>query len=73
VVKPLLIQGGVQLDAAVLFFALIGGLALFGAVGLIVALSPLRSSWRWSPDLRRRIAIRADGRAREAPAAGASH
>jgi len=36
VVKPLLIQGGVQLDAAVLFFALIGGLALFGAVGLIV-------------------------------------
>ena len=36
VVKPLLIKGGVQLDAAVLFFALIGGLALFGAVGLIV-------------------------------------
>jgi predicted PurR-regulated permease PerM len=36
VVKPLLIKNGVQLDAAVLFFALIGGLALFGAVGLIV-------------------------------------
>ena len=36
VVKPLLIKGGVQLDAAVLFFALIGGLALFGATGLIV-------------------------------------
>ena len=36
VVKPLLIKGGVHLDAAVLFFALIGGLALFGAVGLIV-------------------------------------
>jgi predicted PurR-regulated permease PerM len=36
VVKPLLIKGGVQIDAAVLFFALIGGLALFGAVGLIV-------------------------------------
>ena len=36
VVKPLLIKGGVNLDAAVLFFALIGGLALFGAVGLIV-------------------------------------
>ena len=36
VVKPLLIQGGVQLDAAVLFFALLGGLAFFGAVGLIV-------------------------------------
>jgi len=36
VVKPLLIKGGVQIDAAVLFFALIGGLALFGGVGLIV-------------------------------------
>jgi predicted PurR-regulated permease PerM len=36
VVKPLLIKGGVNLDAAVLFFALIGGLALFGAVGLVV-------------------------------------
>ena len=36
VVKPLLIKGGAQLDAAVLFFALIGGLALLGGVGLIV-------------------------------------
>jgi len=36
VVKPLLIKGGVQIDAAVLFFSLIGGLALFGAAGLIV-------------------------------------
>ncbi len=36
VVKPLLIKSGARLDAAVLFFALIGGLALFGAVGLIV-------------------------------------
>jgi len=36
VVKPLLIKGGVQINAAVLFFALIGGLAMFGAVGLIV-------------------------------------
>lgn len=36
VVKPLLIKGGVQIDAAILFFALIGGLSLFGAVGLIV-------------------------------------
>jgi len=36
VVKTAADQGGVQLDAAVLFFALIGGLALFGAVGLIV-------------------------------------
>jgi len=36
VVKPLLIKEGVHLDGAVLFFALIGGLALFGAVGLLV-------------------------------------
>jgi predicted PurR-regulated permease PerM len=37
VVKPLLIKSGMQhLDGAVLFFALIGGLALFGAVGLLV-------------------------------------
>ena len=36
VVKPLLIKEGVRLDGAVLFFALIGGLALFGAVGLLV-------------------------------------
>jgi predicted PurR-regulated permease PerM len=36
VVKPLLIKGGVQISAAVLFFALIGGLASFGPVGLIV-------------------------------------
>lgn len=36
VVKPLLMKGGMHLDAAVLFFALIGGLAVFGAVGLIV-------------------------------------
>jgi predicted PurR-regulated permease PerM len=37
VLRPLLIKGGgVQLDAAVLFFALVGGLAMFGAVGVIV-------------------------------------
>ncbi len=36
VVKPLLMKGGMHLDAAVLFFALIGGLALFGAIGLLV-------------------------------------
>ena len=36
VVKPLLIKEGLRLDGAVLFFALIGGLALFGAVGLLV-------------------------------------
>jgi len=36
VVKPLLIKGGMQINAAVLFFALIGGLGMFGAIGLIV-------------------------------------
>jgi len=36
VVKPLLIKGGIHINAAVLFFALIGGLAMFGPVGLIV-------------------------------------
>jgi predicted PurR-regulated permease PerM len=34
--KPLLIKEGLRLNGAVLFFALIGGLALFGAVGLLV-------------------------------------
>ena len=36
VVEPLLIKGGVHINAAVLFFALIGELAMFGAAGLIV-------------------------------------
>ena len=35
VVKPYLIRGGVQLHGAVVFFALIGGLAHFGPVGLL--------------------------------------
>jgi predicted PurR-regulated permease PerM len=35
VVKPLLIKGGVEMHGAVVFFALLGGLAAFGAVGLI--------------------------------------
>jgi predicted PurR-regulated permease PerM len=37
VVKPLLIRGGrVQLNGGVVFFSLIGGLAAFGAVGLLL-------------------------------------
>ncbi len=36
VVKPLLIRGGVQMHGAVVFFALLGGLAAFGAIGLLV-------------------------------------
>ena len=35
VVKPLFIKGGVEMHGAVVFFALIGGLAAFGAVGLV--------------------------------------
>jgi predicted PurR-regulated permease PerM len=36
VVKPLLIKAGMEMRSAVVFFALIGGLASFGAVGLII-------------------------------------
>ncbi|HTE53204.1 MAG TPA: AI-2E family transporter [Kofleriaceae bacterium] len=35
-VKPLLIRRGMELHGAVVFFALIGGLAAFGAIGLVV-------------------------------------
>ena len=35
VVKPLLIKGGVEMHGAVVLFALLGGLAAFGPVGLI--------------------------------------
>lgn len=35
-VKPLLIRAGMQMNGAVVFFALIGGLAAFGGVGLLL-------------------------------------
>jgi predicted PurR-regulated permease PerM len=35
VVKPFLIRGGIELHGAVVFFALLGGLAYFGPVGLV--------------------------------------
>jgi predicted PurR-regulated permease PerM len=35
VVKPFLIRGGLEMHGAVVFFALLGGLAYFGAVGLL--------------------------------------
>ena len=35
VVKPYLIRGGIELHGAVVFFALLGGLAYFGPVGLV--------------------------------------
>ena len=36
VVKPYLIKGDIELHGAVVFFALLGGLAAFGMVGLLV-------------------------------------
>jgi predicted PurR-regulated permease PerM len=36
VVKPFLIKGEVEMDGAVVFFALIGGIAAFGMVGLLI-------------------------------------
>jgi predicted PurR-regulated permease PerM len=36
VVKPLLIKGDVEMHGAVVFFALLGGLAIFGPVGLVL-------------------------------------
>ncbi|HKQ68751.1 MAG TPA: AI-2E family transporter, partial [Polyangiaceae bacterium] len=35
IVKPILIKGGSEMHGAVVFFALIGGLAVFGTVGLL--------------------------------------
>jgi predicted PurR-regulated permease PerM len=35
VVKPFLMKGGMELHGAVVFFALLGGLAVFGMIGLI--------------------------------------
>jgi predicted PurR-regulated permease PerM len=36
IAKPLLIKQDIELSAAVVFFALLGGLAAFGAVGLLI-------------------------------------
>lgn len=36
VVKPLLVKRGMQMHGAIVFFALLGGLAFFGAVGLLI-------------------------------------
>ena len=37
-VKPFLIKRGMEMPGAVVFFSLIGGLATFGALGLLLAL-----------------------------------
>src|SRR6185369_14473661 len=42
VVKPLLMRGGMQMHGAIVFFSLIGGLAMFGPIGLL--LGPLAVS-----------------------------
>lgn len=43
VVKPLLIRGGVEIHGGIIFFALLGGLAAFGPIGLL--LGPLSVSF----------------------------
>jgi predicted PurR-regulated permease PerM len=54
IVKPYLIRGGIELHGAVVFFALIGGIAYFGPVGLLAG--PLVVSFllavihMWGPD-----------------------
>lgn len=35
-VKPLLMKGGMEMHGAIVFFALLGGLAAFGAIGLLI-------------------------------------
>jgi predicted PurR-regulated permease PerM len=35
-IKPLLIRRGLDIHGAIVFFALIGGMAAFGAIGLLV-------------------------------------
>jgi len=42
VIKPIVMKGGMQLHGAIVFFALLGGLAAFGPVGLV--LGPLSVS-----------------------------
>ncbi len=53
VVRPLLLKGGMQLHGGVVFFALLGGVAVFGAIGLVIGplaltflLSALNMYWR---------------------------
>ncbi len=36
VVKPLVIKGGIEMHGAIVFFALLGGLAVFGPIGLVL-------------------------------------
>ena len=43
VVKPFLASGGMEMHGAIVFFSLVGGLAAFGAVGLIIG--PLVASF----------------------------
>jgi predicted PurR-regulated permease PerM len=67
VVKPLLMKGGIQMHGAVVFFALLGGLAAFGAMGLLIGplavalfLAMLRMYQRdYSADPRDRAAMAA--------------
>jgi hypothetical protein len=69
VVKPLLMKGGIQMHGAVVFFALLGGLAAFGAMGLLIGplavalfLAMVRIYKRdYSEDPRQREVLREQG------------
>jgi predicted PurR-regulated permease PerM len=69
--RPWLIRGDVQIHGAVIFFALIGGILLFGFTGLVVgplALSLFMTLVRFhNRDLRMAAAKAADGGADPAP------
>lgn len=66
VIKPLLVRRGMQLHGALVFFSLLGGLAAFGAVGLL--LGPLSVSFFLALI---RIYQRDYGRAKAEPTASA--
>ena len=61
VARPFLLKGGMELHGGVVFFALLGGLAMFGGIGLV--LGPARSvDLPASPSLKDvRARIRASG------------
>src|SRR5882672_4387757 len=74
VVKPLLIKGGVQLDAAFFFSALVAGGALSGPAGLIPGPPAAALSGAGAPRRARKDRYRGEAAvAPEAPAAGAPH
>ena len=43
ILKPLLIDNHLSLPVLLLFFGILGGLSLFGAVGIVIGPAPLRA------------------------------